>query len=125
MAVTDAFLAVCRTRINATTEKSAFATALTNLWNATRVNKGATWQAAFGDAQDGGSPAFRLHKAIREVVTAYNQEAANGAPYGNLAIQAAINTLAAEYIPRPNRPLSKSERDAILERLILHKQASS
>lgn len=116
MAVSDAYLATCRARIDATAEKSAFTTALTAFADAKAANRGAKWQACFSDAQAGLSPAYQLRKAIRDIVTAHN--GGDDGTYSALDVEAAVRTLCAEYVPSVKPPLTAQEEEAVLESLL-------
>lgn len=122
MSVSDAFLSTCRTRIDATSEKSAFQTAFTTFADATHTDRGRYWHEAFGDGQAGLSPAYRLRKAIRDIVTAHNGE--SDGSYSQLDIEAAVRTLCNQYVPSGQKPLTAHEEEAVIESLLQRKQTS-
>lgn len=119
MATTAAFLATCRTAIEATPELSAFRTALLALGAASRAARPALWNALYDDAQAGHSPALRLRKAIRDAVNANAGESVTA-----LERESTYRDFAAEYAPQYPRPTDAVTEKTELERLIREDQLS-
>lgn len=119
MAVSDAFLATCRTQIAASAEYTAFRTALTALGASARAGKPALWQALYGDNQAGLSPAYRLRRVVRDTVQA--NRTASTTP---LDLEAAYRTLAAEYAPPARQPQNAEQEAAAFQDLLLQDQMS-
>lgn len=113
MAVTEAFLASCRTAIEASPELAAFRTAYAAFDAAPRSSKGRYWRAAFDDAQAGLSPAYRVKKLVRETV----QALADGTVTA-MERETAYRTLAGQYAPSVREPQSTTEVAAELQRVI-------
>jgi len=111
MALTDAFLATCRTAITALPELTAFRAARTPMTTGTtRATRLAAWQATF--TPPGSSPQYLLRVAMRSAI----QSRATGAQ-GPLDLEAAYRTLEAEFSPDASRPLSDTEVKAIVDTL--------
>lgn len=114
MAVTESFLASCRTSIELHPEFTAFRTAYTAFDTAPRAQKGAYWRLAFDDAQTGLSPAYRLKKVIRDVIAATADTTVS-----RTEREEAYRTLSSQYVPAVTEPKERAEEVAELHRLIL------
>lgn len=119
MAVTEAFLASCRTAVEATPELTAFRAAYALYDAATRANKSRYWRLAFDDAQAGLSPAYRLKKVCRETVLALADATVTASER-----ESAYRTLATQYVPDVPEPAPVEQEQAELQRLIIQELAS-
>lgn len=125
MALTDAFLNVCRGVIANLPERSAFITAGT-LANDTRAERSARWGRLYGTDATSTSVASRYRKAIRDMV---NAEADKYATAGSgtvspLERESAIRTLVTEFVPAVSKPKSSADELAALDRAISEEQLS-
>lgn len=121
MPISTDFLNTCRTSIIAQPEYTAFNTAHAAYVSASRASKPVYWVAAYDNAQAGQSPAYRLHAAIRSVVTS---QAAISGGLSDGERETAIQTLAAEYIPNTKRPRDAVQEAAELDKLIREDRVS-
>lgn len=113
MAVTESFLATCRTAIELLPELTTFRDAYSSFDTCSRNDKGLYWHAAYGDAQSGLSPAYRLRAAIRETVRA------NGGSVTAIDQESAYQTLVGQYVPNINKPIPADQEQAELQRILL------
>ena len=113
MAISSAFLTTCRAAIILTPEYTAYQAALAALDAASEPDRLAKWQAAYNDAQAGLSPAYRLRRAIRDVVM--NQDLSL---LGALEREQVCQTLAGMYLRDDERPLTSAEDAAALSTLV-------
>jgi hypothetical protein len=113
VAVTAAFLAARRTEIALLAELTAFQAAVATLNATSAADYGRYWQAAFGDAQAGLSPAYRLRKAIRDTV----RGAADGTQSA-LDLEGAYRTLVGEYVSEPPAPTNFNDDAALLQQIL-------
>lgn len=121
MPISDSFLGTCRGLIDDLPELSTFRAALANITSTSRAARSAAWAGAFGDAQAGLSPAYRLRRAIRDTVNSQADIAGN---MSGLDRESAYRTMAAEFVPEvPPPPTLAAERDE-LERLRLEDSMS-
>lgn len=121
MALTASFLATCRTVIATLPELATFRTAKTLAETGTRAQRTAAWQAAYGDAQSGLSPAYRLRKAVRDTV---NAQADSNGTLGPLDRETAYQTLVAEVVTVVPPPSSAAAEYAAFQRLVTEDQMS-
>lgn len=115
MALTDAFLAVCRTKVEALSELTAFRTAGA-LADGSRAERLAQWGRLYSPGTDATSPASRLSAAIRATVHA---EADKYGAAGSGVVSAqermiATATMQGEYVPAITKPLSGADELALL-----------
>jgi len=108
MPVTDAFLATCRADIEDTAELAAFRAAVATYNAADRAGRPAAWQAVYGHGLD-HPPAYKLRKAIRDVVGARADATVTAAER-----QTAYGVLVAEYAPDAPRPRPEADEKAEL-----------
>lgn len=118
MPLTDAFLATCRTAVEALPELATFRAAKAVADTATRAARVAAWHSAYDGVT---SPAYLLRRAIRDTVNAQADIAGNKTL---LDRESAYGTLSAQYAHQPDCPLTDAQEQAELERLILLDQAS-
>lgn len=116
MPLTDAFIATCRTAVGSLVELTAF-NAAGVLANDTRAERTAQWGRLYQvtDA-DGTTAAYRLAKAIRDVVNAEadKYQTAGSGTVTATERESAYQTLAAECIPVvPQPPSDQSELSAL------------
>lgn len=121
MPVTDSFLTTCRTAITALPELTTFRTALASVGVGTIDARRAAWTACYGENQTGGSPAYRLAKAIRETVLAQAGIAGTLSP---LDRESAYRTMEAEFVPTAPKPPTRTQEEDELRRLLLEQQVS-
>lgn len=121
MPVTASFLDTCRTAIYALPERAAFLASLATASGASRPARAAAWLRTFGDNQAGGSPAYRLRKAIRDVVQAQADTAGTLSP---LDRESAYRTLVAEQGTHARQPASDAVENAEFQRLALQELLS-
>lgn len=119
MAVTESFLASCRTAIDLHPEVAAFRAAYALYDAASRADKGRYWRLAFDDAQTGLSPAYRLKKLVREVIASLADATVTPAER-----EAAYRTLGGEYVPAVPEPTPIEQEQLELQRLIIQELAS-
>lgn len=115
MALTDAFLAVCRTKVEALSELTAFRTAGA-LSDGSRAERFAQWSRLYSPGTDATSPASRLNDAIRNTVNA-EADKYGAAGSGVLSAQEraiAVRTMQGEYVPAITKPLSGADELALL-----------
>lgn len=114
MPITVSFLNTCRAAVNASAELAAFRAAQAAYGAAARPDKARLYQACYGDAQAGLSPAYRLRAAVREAV-----RASADATVSPLEQEEAYRTLVGEYAPHVRRPQTALEDQADLEAALL------
>lgn len=114
MAASASFLESCRVQIRVLPELTAFTAALASYNGAARGDRGRYWYLAFNDNQAGLSPAYRLRRAIRDIVTAYVDSTANAGDR-----EAACVTLANEFCPDTPSPQSTGQEAAELQTAII------
>jgi hypothetical protein len=119
MPVAAAFLPSCRARILTTPEHAAFAAAYAAFASASRADRLRYWRAAYDDARDGLSPAYRLRREIRGTVAALADAAVTRAER-----ESAYETLSAEYVPAVRAPLGAARQAAALRTLLDEDMAS-
>lgn len=119
MAITNALLSSCHAQIVASVAYSTFTAAHAAFVAGSRTARPALWHAAYGDAQAGLSPAYRLKKFIRDTVAGL--AASTVTPSER---ETAYQTLVAQYVTTPNRPNNVLEEQAELQKLLTEDAAS-
>lgn len=119
MAASDAFMVTCRALVAALPELAAFRAALLALETAGDDQQRARWQDAYGDARTGLSPAYRLRRAVRDVVIG-QAEALGAGSLGPADREDAYRRLAAEVVPDVRQPDNPDEERRTLELLALN-----
>lgn len=118
MAVSESFLTTCRTAIAALPELATFRAAYTTFDAASHNSKGLYWNAAYGPVSEGQSLAYRVREKIRQIVTVTDSSVVGSDR------EEAYRTLAAQYVPTVNQPLSAPDEEAALQSLLLRSQLS-
>jgi len=118
VALTDAFLASCRSTIMASDELATFKDSLELADSGTRSDRTAAWVATYVGTD---SPAMLLRQAIRGAVNAAAD--ASGA-LGLLDRESACRTLSDEFVPTYPRPPLAAAEQAALEAALLEDQLS-
>lgn len=113
MPLTDSYLAACRLVIQSLPELTAFRSALAVTETATRADRVRSWHATYDDAQAGHSPAYRLRRAVRDVVNAQAD-----ASITLLERESAYRTLVTEVVPEMARPLTDEQETEAFEKLL-------
>lgn len=119
MALTDAFLNVCRAAVDDLNELSAFRTAGA-LADETRAERRAQWSRLYAADTTGTSAADRLRGAIRATVNgqADTYGAIGSGVVGAMERETAYRTLIGEYVPEVARPTSDANELAALQAAI-------
>lgn len=119
MALTDAFLNVCRAAVDDSLELSAFRTAGA-LADETRAERRAQWSRLYAADTTGTSAASRLRAAIRGIVNgqADTYGAVGSGVVGLAERETAYATLIGEYVPVVARPTSNANELAALQSAI-------
>ena len=113
MPVTEAFLASCRTQIDADPVLTTYRTAYGLYDAASQANKGVYWNLTFSDSS-GVSPAMALKQLIRGTVLSLADTTLNG-----LERESAYRTLSGEYVAQPQPPKDAATEMAELQQLLL------
>jgi len=119
MPITTAFLNACRALVLRHTEYTEFVAAHAAFAAAARADRPVLWQAAYGNGQVGQSPAYRLRKVIRDVVTAQVDAGVNRNDR-----EGAYQTLAAELVAAVKPPKNALDEQAELQAALIEDQAS-
>lgn len=114
MAISETLLGTCRTLVAALPELTAFNTAFATFNATTGDSQQAAWLSLYGDNQAEMSLAYRLRRAIRDVVIANMTSDIDG-----LSRELAYRTLAAEVVREAARPQTAAEETAELLPLAL------
>ena len=119
MAVTDAFIATCRTRVLASAQLAAY-NAAGALANDTRAERVAQWGRLFNADSRGTSVAVRTRAEIRGIVNAEADilAATAGTVVGREERETLAATLIADYTPDLPRPTSDAVELANIQRII-------
>lgn len=114
MAVSDATLISWRALVRVLPEFTAYQAARLTFGAATGDTRRSMWVSLFSDAQPGMSLAYRLRRAIRDVVVA-NATSDHSA----LDREGAYRSLAAEVVNEEERPLTDAEEQSTLAPAII------
>lgn len=108
MPIAQSFLDTCTTSILLLPELTTFRTAYALYDAASQTDRPGYWADAFDDAQSGLSPAYRLRKAIRDIV-----RSTVDATISPTEREEAYRTLTALYVPdiKPPRPYAEEAAD--------------
>lgn len=116
MPLTAAFLTTCRAKVDALDELSAFRTAGA-LANSTRAERMARWGRVHATTDSNGTTvAYRLSKAIRDVVNAEadKYQTAGSGIINSSERESAFATIHGEYVPVIGRPTTTADEIATL-----------
>ncbi len=112
MPASGSFMSTCATAIVALPEYAAFQAALAQLSASGEGDKLSAWNAAYSDGQIGGSPAYRLRRAIRSVIA--NAEVSQAVTLSQPDREAAYQTLVTQVVPDASPPVVSTERTPAL-----------
>lgn len=120
MAVTEAFLATCRTAIERLPELTAFRTAYASYDQSPKSTKAQYWSAVFDNQATGAS----LHQLLKNQIRGTVTELARQNSVTDLDREEAYRQLSAQYAPKPARPLSNAVESAQLQELLVQEMLS-
>ncbi len=128
MPASASFLAACATAIGLLPERTAFAAAQVTLSAAGEDNRQAAWNTLYNDGQASLSLAYRLRRAIRDVVS--NVQVSQGVTLSLADVEAANQALSASAVPEVAAPgafatASTLSTDADLLRQVLYQLADT
>ncbi len=107
MPASAAFMAAATAAVRLLPEYAALQTSVATLSAAGEEGRQAAWNAIYGDGQVGLSPAYRLRRAIRDVVK--NTEVSQGVVLSQVDREAACQSLAASWVPDVPTPTRQAE----------------
>jgi hypothetical protein len=117
--VTSAQMASFRAQIVASVAYSAYNTAHAAFVAASRSARPALGHAAYSDAQEGLSPAYRLKTAIRDAIASLAPATVTAAER-----EETYRTLVEQYVATPTRPRTAIEDQVELQKLLIEDAAS-
>ncbi len=128
MPASASFLAACNTAIALLPERAAFAAAQVTLSAAGEDGRQAAWNTLYNDGQAGLSLAYRLRRAIRDVMA--NVSVSQGVALSFADSEAAYQLLTAQAVPEVAAPgafanASTLSADADLLRQVLYQLADT